>query len=212
MQRIKRKMKDKFYKFKADIFDVTEYAEKLRRTVEASPWHREENVFRHTDMVLAEFEKIQDERQFDEGAALIARMALLFHDVGKPAARTQKESVERGIYHSYPGHEQMSARELEDFCFTNFKLLRDTFGFSVYDGYAAGWMIEYHLPYDTKKPAKRAIMASSVSAIENHYHARGLFASILRSDARGRISDDKEVKLQKVEEWIREFYVLAELA
>lgn len=205
-------MYNKFYKFFTHDFVNTLYWKDMLNVAEDSPWHRENSVAAHTNMVLGDFETIQSERQFNDKAATVARFALLFHDVGKPMARTRKESVERGVYHSYPAHEQMSAREFEDYFMTNKNMLFEEFDLDVNDAYAIQWMIEYHLPYDTKKPAKRSVMASSVNEIENHLHAKGLFAAILRSDARGRISDDKLVKLEKVEAWIGEFYNLEELA
>lgn len=203
----------KFYTYVNAQFTGHPLEKAMSATCENSGFHLEPTTWCHTSMCLKEFEDIQDELKFNDTAATIARLALLFHDTGKPAARTQKENAERGIYHSYPGHEQMSARELENYAVDNWQLLQTELGLTDwYQIYCAMYLIEIHLPYDMKNAEKRSKMAMAVHDIETKLDAKGLFAAILRSDARGRISTDKKLKLANSYAWIYEFYALKEFS
>ena len=87
-------------------------------TVENSPWHREDNVLVHTDMVVDEY-VTRANADHANGAwshlTYLGAIACAFHDVGKPVARTAKFSEARGNYFSYPGHELAPARMFEDY-------------------------------------------------------------------------------------------------
>ena len=172
----------------------------MEQTVEDSPYHRESDVATHTQMVLDEYERRfaphRTERQ-----NTIARLALAFHDVGKPDA---EEVLDRkdgsGTYRRYAGHEQLSAvffteTWLED------PPLREVI--SAEDARKVRFIIEHHLPYGFKDGKKRSDLRT---AIEHTLREDvETFYDCLRSDAAGRISDDHETKLQSVEDWIREF-------
>lgn len=172
----------------------------MEQTVEDSPWHRESDVATHTQMVLDEYERRfaphRTERQ-----NTIARLALAFHDVGKPGAEETLEKKDgSGTYRRYAGHEQLSAvffteTWLED------PHLREVI--SLEDARKVRFIIEHHLPYGYKDAGKRSALRTAVA--HTLREDEETFFDCLRSDAAGRISDDHETKLQNVETWIAEF-------
>lgn len=179
-----------------NVFKTMPLWDAMENTVEDSPWHRERNVAVHTDMVVMEYLRRADKRM--DRHALMGAFVCAFHDVAKPRARTEKYSKERGVYYSYPGHEQMSARMWEQFAVQNWRQLRDDFDFTEQEIYYVGVMIEHHVPWGMRKKDKLD------GVILTAYEAGGrtTFANILLSDTYGRISDDAEEKRMKSEEWI----------
>ena len=178
----------------------------MRGTVEDSPWHREANVAVHTLMTinvyLDQFASHRTERE-----QLLALMALLFHDFGKPDAEETKEKKEEpGVfYRTYAGHEPISGNEFLSFMCEQHNLRHAFFG----QGY--GWkdirtikfMIEHHLPYGLKNPTKRADLRQAIALSLGPDEEA--FWDMLRSDSKGRISDDHEQKLKNVEDFIEGF-------
>ena len=172
----------------------------MEQTVENSPYHRESDVAVHTQMVLDEYERRfaphRTERQ-----NTIARLALAFHDVGKPDAEEVLDKKDgSGTYRRYAGHEQLSAvffteTWLED------EHLREVI--SAEDARKVRFIIEHHLPYGLKDSKKRSDLRTAVA--HTLREDEETFFDCLRSDAAGRISDDHETKLQSVENWIAEF-------
>lgn len=170
-------------------------------TVEASPWHREANVAVHTQMCMDHYEKHFAPHRTDEQNKL-AMLELLFHDTGKPAA---EEVVERkdgsgDVYRRYAGHEQDSAVTFTEIWLTDSDLRRLL---SPSEARQIRWMIENHLPYGLKDQKKREALRTSCARVMNAYEQT--FFDCLRSDAAGRISDNHDEKLQKVEDWIHDF-------
>jgi predicted kinase len=183
-------------------------AHNMRSIRENSPYHREENVWKHTLMTLDSYcVNIGPHRT--QRMELITMTALLFHDAGKPLSRQEKYSDSRGNYQTFGGHEPVSARVFEDFMMTNPELMAEL-RFDSNEWRLIKWLIENHLPYDIKDNQKcRALITDC------HSHGLGalqMFLDVLRSDARGRISDDHEAKLSKVEQWIAEFVTLEPLS
>lgn len=178
--------------------------------VEGSRWHREENVAVHTEMVLAEFFKRVNIRTltYDEFKCAIA---LLFHDVGKPIAKEEKFSEERGVYYRFTGHELKSARLFEDFAVENW----DTFVNSIdewhtQDGsliYDVVWLIQNHLPYNVLKSGKLMVMRGMVERILPSNPR--LFKTMVLSDQYGRISDDHNTNKLQIHEWFDDCFYSA---
>jgi len=181
-------------------FKATPFWAEMVRTVENSPWHREDNVGVHTEMCLEQyltrFAPHRSERQ-----NTIALIAILYHDVGKPDAEETLEKKDgSGTYRRYAGHEQLSAVAFTDRWLQD-HTLREVL--SVEDARAVRFIIEHHLPYGLKDGAKRSALRTAMEhALREDVET---FYDVLRSDAAGRTSDDHETKLQNVEDWIREF-------
>ena len=78
---------------------MTFTAKRMRETVEDSPWHREANVWVHTEMVLAAMDKIivEEKPELTHKEILLCKIAALFHDFGKPQCEKTLESEERGL-------------------------------------------------------------------------------------------------------------------
>lgn len=173
---------------------------RMEETVEDSPWHREDDVAVHTAMVLDQYEQRfaphRTERQ-----NTIARLALLFHDVGKPDAEETLEKKDgSGTHRRYAGHEQLSAVSFAE-CWLQDEHLRQVI--SADDARKVRFIIEHHLPYGYKDGKKRSDLRT---AIEHTLREDvETFYDCLRSDAAGRISDDHQQKLQAVEDWVAAF-------
>lgn len=172
----------------------------MKRTVENSPYHREESTWIHTEMVLEAYKThFMPHRSASQNK--IALIALAFHDVGKPSAEEVLEKKDgTGTYRRYAGHEQDSAvafteRWLED------PVLREFV--SVDEARKIRFIIENHLPYGYRDSKKRSDLMTAIK--HTLREDEQTFYDCLRSDCWGRISDDHVTKKQDVEEWIDSF-------
>lgn len=170
----------------------------MAETVENSPWHREANVWVHTEMVVEEYLKLSPEVWSREDA--LGAIALAFHDTGKPKAQEVVTRPDGSTYNRFKGHEKISACLWRDYL-TQFPHEFQDVG--IVDGlfFPVAWMVEYHLPYDIKDSTKRANLALTLRRLD----LVDVFPNVLRADARGRISDDHDIKLARVDEWIAAF-------
>jgi predicted kinase len=188
-----------------EIAKNSTYGIAMQKTVEDSPWHREANTWVHTMMTLEQYEKIAHERTAKQ--QLMTRVALLFHDFGKPEAEKilEKKDQPGVFYRSYAGHEPISANEFINVVCDD-KEIRDglfKLGLNWLDIRAIKLMIEHHLPYGLKNVEKlKNLRRALVMTLENEYVC---FYDMLRSDSRGRISDNHAEKLENVENWINDF-------
>ena len=168
----------------------------MEQTVENSPYHREASVARHTEMTI-QFWDDNFAQGYTEWENCIARITLLFHDLGKPG--TRKEGTEHPSFH---GHESVSANHL--ITVMGNPIIRAAFyelGMQDYDLTVIRNLIQYHLPY--------GIQGEKLSGLKTHLEqmgVAGMFLDILRSDQGGRISDDHAGKVEKQEAWIADVW------
>lgn len=182
--------------------------QKMARTVEDSPWHREKNVLVHTGMVVDEYVQMTDFGPHTNGMEqyqwtkedYLGAMAAVFHDVGKPPARIEKFSEARGKYFAYHGHELLSARAFEDYAAQRFPM------FSALDIVKICWIIEHHMPWSLEDTEKRRRMALTAKWVGSDIFCRHLLA-----DQFGRTSDDQEATVERATSWVKEFKELVEL-
>ena len=181
-----------------DKFVKTDEWNKMANTVEDSPWHREENVAKHTCMVLDAAElfnpfdthKDQELTRTDKN---ILAISLLFHDTGKPAAKQIVDKVDENgnvsQHTRFSGHEQKSARVFNAFYFENMEWFED-FKFTRAQIVFIQWLIQNHLPYDSiaAHPAKYANSILGMSEFASVHPA--LFVCHLYADNKGRVSDE----------------------
>lgn len=180
------------------------YVAVMKTTVEDSPWHREANVWVHTQMVVTQFlliwsatGRLDDEHMFNAG------VGCLFHDFGKPDAEEELTTPERGIYRRYKGHEAVSGAIFREVANSPTKWA-ELFGdvpnhLTPEDKLAITLMIQHHLPYQYKPKMVEEVIHTIATFADN---SREPFMSMLRADSRGRISDDHDVKKANVEAWI----------
>jgi predicted kinase len=168
----------------------------MQNTKEDSPWHREESVAIHTEMVCYEFEEMAAKLTMSHDTFIITYLSLLFHDTGKPPCKVVKFKPERGHYNAFHGHEMQSARLWEDYFVSNHKLFKDWL--TVEDAYKVMWMIENHLPYDVMHNDKKMDYLRTAMAGNLGDSWQG-FGYHLLSDTYGRISDDAKEKRAKTE-------------
>ena len=201
MNDLEKDYKVLFLKWYEEVFKKTSLYTNMRQISENSPWHREENVAVHTNMVVEKYlEHAKTVWDFND---LCGAVACAFHDVGKPDARTECFSEKRGKYFKYSGHELISARLWEDWAVSNWKYLNKVFGFNPKDIFTVGWMVENHLPWNFTKKGKN--IKYMVLTLNKLFGDKTVFYNFLRSDVYGRISDDAEEKRKKTEEWFDNF-------
>lgn len=182
-----------------EAFAAGPLAAQMRATVEDSPWHREANVWVHTCMSLRELDAELQRVQADERTCLLARLAVLFHDAGKPDAEEELPREDGTKYRRYSGHEALSAAAFAQAWLTD-PQLRALLPEAA-DARRVRLIIEHHLPYGLKDPRK---LGGLRTAVEREGITEA-FLCALRGDARGRISDDHVLKLERVEWWVAQF-------
>lgn len=192
--------KERFEAFKAN-FARTDWWRAMQLEREGSPWHREENVAVHTNMLLRFYdENFASNRS--EQQQILTRTACLFHDVGKPPSRIIKRSPERGDYRAYHGHELVSARMWIDYATgAGKKDVQQMLALSPTEVSHVAFMIEHHVPFALAKVEKRKALKSGMfNRFGEHGHRAWL--DLLLSDQHGRISDDQHMKLKAVDDWM----------
>lgn len=179
------------------------YWDRMISTVENSPWHREVNVKTHTEMVIQAYDDhlalFRDPQQ-----QLITKLALLFHDFGKPQAEKTLSREDGTQYRRYAGHEVISANLFLDFIASNTDLrnMLENVGIKNNELRAIRLMIEHHLPYSYTDEMMSIIKLNLVELLGHNWT---VFQDMLISDCRGRISDDHATKIKNTEEWIEKF-------
>ncbi len=189
-------IKEKFLQLK-DRFEDSDYARSMKETVENSPYHREANVWVHTEMVVAEYIAQSPDKWsvYD----LMGAISCLFHDVGKPGSEEETRRDDGTTRRSYKGHEEYSGGIwMNIWCDNEFdvKSLID----DVYDAYNIMVMISYHLPYRMNADKQRMLF-THLSA----YQLTEIFIRMLRSDNRGRTSDQEIIDNDNIEDFIEGF-------
>lgn len=194
--------------FFASLFETAKNSEiglVMAGTVEDSPWHREANVWVHTEMCLEHyFERTAPFRS--ERMKMITAITLLFHDFGKPESKEVLDLKDgSGTYNRFAGHESVSANEFISFMCNHEDLTKQFFnlGFDWMDIRKIKFMIENHLPFSITNPSKRQNLRQAVDKILGNEDQ--CFYDQLWSDCSGRISDDHTTKKLKVAAWILEF-------
>lgn len=197
-------MRLQFEKFLAE-FKASKLWQAMEATVEDSPWHREANVAVHTQMILdhyfANFAELRTPRQ-----QALTLLSILFHDTGKPGAKKDKHTEERGNYKSFGGHEHISARLWEDYAVENWnkwKQLKATFELKDTDIYLIAFVIENHLPHrlDNERDLQNLTNALHSAPFEYGELSTVYFDQII-SDQAGRISDNQEKNMAEVQDFI----------
>lgn len=193
---------DAFTAFHA-AFKKTDMWRAMVNTRENSPWHREENVGVHTQMLLDWYmQNLAANRS--ETQRMLTLVACLFHDVGKPPAQVVKFREDRGEYRAYHGHEQLSARMWVDYAMTHEQEVQYDLRFTLDDVANVALMLERHVPFDMKDEKKRkALKDTFMTRMGRAGHQAWL--DLLLSDQHGRVSDDQAAKLERVDVWMKEW-------
>jgi len=193
---------EKFNEFFLD-FKQTNLWYAMANTHENSPWHREESVAVHTQMLIDYYTANFFDHRTDK-QRLLSMVSCLMHDVGKPMAEVKKFSEERGEYRAYHGHELMSARIWTDYALSKLQHGGKVLDFSLMDVANVALMIEHHVPFALKDKKKRKNLKDAFfHRIGKDGHQAWL--DLLNSDQHGRISDDQEKKLDDVAVWMQEW-------
>ncbi len=192
---------EKYFQFVLKKIDE-KFGNTMRDTTENSQWHREENVFVHTQMVMSEFMKLANEKKFSFDKFRLGLIACAFHDVGKPMA---KQPHPDGGF-SFYNHEVMSANIFRNLYHTDSEVSAMVPDPAEY--LFVRFMIQVHLPFKTQqflKILKQSVIYYGEQAGLSTEDTIEVFTTVLRADAMGRISDDHQEKLKNLNAWIADF-------
>lgn len=154
----------------------------LKVTQQSSIHHAEGNVYLHTQMVVAEVEKILN--QFSERSQKLLLYTALFHDIAKPMTTTNDEVTGDIIS---PGHAKLGEAVFREIMWNNF---------SMEDREEIVKLIRYHgLPLwnEEKEDPDMSTIKASLGCNLNE------LINFAQCDFRGRICQDLETCLFKIE-------------
>jgi hypothetical protein len=191
---------ERFEAFKSE-FRQTDMWRAMLLEREDSPWHREQNVAVHTDMLLSWYRNNLFNSRSDK-QRMLTLVGCLFHDVGKPVAKVEKFSEERSNYRAYHGHEKISARMWVNYM--SDQRARNTLRFDDYDISFVALMLEHHVPFGLKNSQKRIALKKAFYLRMGDMGHRS-WLDLLLSDQHGRISDDQNEKLAAVDVWMNDW-------
>lgn len=171
----------------SEVFDqilLSDEVQSLKRLKENNPHHLEESVYHHTrlaiDYCLSNF-------SLDQRSLNIVKLALLLHDIGKPASMKWAWNSEHGSYLIFPDHGLIGARLAE-----NLLMKYDVDSEIIY---IICWLIENHRTI-FEKIKKQRLRNEIIKTIKSKI-GRHLFLAFMESNAKGRISS-KHVYMQNI--------------
>lgn len=186
--------RDKFENVFSDFIEHKYYKD-MRNTCEGSCWHMEANVADHTQLVVSSYiSRITTEVWSRDN--YITALALLFHDIGKPPARTKKvmNGIERYVFH---GHEQISMQMAIQYMMSLPKLIDSDMIYPV------AWLIQNHCPYTVKTTRRLKALKATIT---NIYDDPNEFRNMLMADKAGRLTDNFLRHMFISQDWINNFY------
>lgn len=175
-------IKSLFQQFMHDFYERG-YATDMEMTIENSPYHREDNVWVHTQMVVEEYSKLTPSTWNHKH--LMGALVCLFHDMGKPRTEEETTKDDGSVRRSYKGHEATSGAYWMDFWCDNIMDIQSLIP-DVNDAYNIMVMIAYHLPYQLRDQK----LGNLVFHLQAH-ELVDVFCDVLMSDKNGRISDQE---------------------
>ena len=188
----KKKFKEWYLKFASSILFANMAAVK-----ESSPWHREDNIGVHTNMVVQDYVERSPEHWTKKD--FLGAVHCAFHDTGKPKAEEIIEKEDGSIRKRYGGHEIYSARFFVDFVYSDPDLLDLLDDCDIYN---IAVMIQSHIPYSLSQKKLRQLKTHiTVFGLED------VFVRCLLADTYGRISDDQESKRTQACHWAKEYFL-----
>lgn len=186
-----------FIEWFEDCFSGTMERDAMVDTIEDSPYHREDNVWVHTEMVVNHYISLSPTIWSIKD--LMGALMCAFHDTGKPMAEETITRDNGSTYRRYANHDVNSANIFINYYFENRadKVFSDL---SEHDVYNIGVMIAYHQPYKLRN--------EKYDALCTHMHSYGItdiFCRGLLADAKGRMADDQASVELASNEWCRVF-------
>lgn len=190
--------------FKNFVMSIIErrHGDVMKSTVENSEWHREENVFVHTQMVVNEFMQRSVDFSFNEFR--LGLIVCAYHDTGKYWVR--QEHPNGGF--SFYNHEVNSANILRNDYWVDPEV-RAIFSDDEAEMNFVRFLIQTHLPYKMQGKQLSVLKASIIyygdQAMLTAEQSLKIFKNCILSDAMGRISDNHADKIENVYTWFSNF-------
>lgn len=170
----------------------------MKNTVENSPYHREDNVYHHTELVVNSYVNQLGDESWSY-MDMLGAFSCVFHDFGKPYTEETHYRDDGSAYRSYKNHEVYSHGCWVDFWCSNEWGIKSLIP-SVFDMYLIGTLIATHMPYKTSMKNNYNLKNHM-----SHYELYDVYIRILRADCEGKMADDNKKMHQQVENWISDF-------
>lgn len=167
----------------------------LQDCEQSPPYHLEGNVWNHLLLALRSTQTDLYKQQFPQPLPLLSKLGILFHDVGKPKAQSEKN----GKIHFY-GHEKIGAEMTAAICK---RLHMDACGIAGTD---LAWLVREHL--FSIKYQSRPIPAT---VLENMFFSRKPGTSLLQvilADLMASVTKERN-PVEPFEKLIKEIRTLA---
>ncbi len=172
----------------------------LQDVKEINPWHLEDNVFVHTELVVDQFNKYQQEFSLSERKKFLGFLACIFHDVGKAVTIETLTRDDGSVFTRCSQHERISARMFVDWYlskgYKEFDLTPD-------EVYIVALMIQSHFLKQLSEQRTKSVLYTL-----NYYNHLDTFKCVLLADINGRIvSSEYSNKIKEISNSIRELSV-----
>jgi len=189
--------KNIFIEWFEDAFSGEMVRDDMVDTIEDSPYHREDNVWVHTEMVVHHYISLAPDIWSIKD--LMGALMCAFHDTGKPMAEEVLTRSDGTTYRRYSNHDVNSANIFVDYFFNHREdtVFNDLCEEDVYNIFV---MIAYHQPYRLRD--------DKYNALTTHMHTYNIateFCRGLLADAKGRIADDQAAVEVAAHEWCKKF-------
>ncbi|ASV44095.1 hypothetical protein PBI_SCTP2_80 [Salicola phage SCTP-2] len=165
------------------FFSNSDYKIRMENTVESSPYHLEDNVWVHTQMVVSEYMNCVNNDEWTR-QDFMGAIAASFHDTGKPHTEEEFYDDKHGKWKKrYSNHEYYSGGLFIDFalgCYEGNWIVRHYL--TDDDIYNVWVMIAYHMPYQYNNDRLRKIKTHCYTN-----YILGTYYNFIQGDMLGRI-------------------------
>lgn len=171
------------------------FKDSLEKTNQEMKWHGEGNVLIHTKMVCEALIKLDEYKLLNKDERLVLFLSALFHDIAKPVCT----KIVGGEITS-PNHGPVGASITREYLYTKYNLAGKKKYLSIREGICL--LIKYHtslLHIDNNEAGiKRLIKLSLNNSLTSYFNIRNL-AILSKADVLGRISNDTDMQLKKLD-------------
>lgn len=186
-----------FMEWFENIFPNIAVRHSMMSTQEASPYHREANVWVHTLMVVRSYVDASPTTWSKKD--LMGALMCAFHDTGKPMSEETVTRDDYSTYRRYNNHDTFSGNIFIDYYMSHpeYDIFKDLTPTDIHNTWV---MIAYHMPYKLNK--------DRVESLYFHLEMNEMvdvFVAGVLADAKGRISDNQPETEARSKEWCVKF-------
>jgi hypothetical protein len=187
-------MQDSLTRWYVTDFQKSSLYKRMKDIKEDTPFHREESLAIHTDMVFMN-------SLFKADISPLSPYAAAFHDVCKIFTKKQYWSKEKGHCLSFKNHEQLSARIWEDWAMAISNSRKHLLTHQQIVKIA--YLIEFHCPWKLSESILSSLIVTLAElGIYNEY------INLVEANVLGRIVDDLPTYKNKLYKFMNKIHTL----